>query len=247
MQLKREKNIASTGVANFADARAIQRLFETATTLDAAIYFREQYVKQIEKAGVKEQFQAVVEEIDNFVEMVKNSDLKNSNYWSGESKDTIVSKIKEYHRNLSVEAARQLEEKLIGRTIQFSFSIDAHSELLQGGLLVRDNPENPDNPLLIPLDETQEEQLNVVFADWLVENGMLCEGGKIFYSDAEGNITKNNVPPDIYQRLFVDPDRGFQKFFQAKFASEKPENRLTIKVEDLSGKIVHHVQPEQPV
>lgn len=204
---------AKSSSLNMPDAVAIGKAFSIATTLESAEYLYERFSKAAADAGVIDKFQGVLDEIAKYVDLIRAQDPKGSEYWSGDLKATLLTKFRIYQDSLSKEAVSSLLEKVDKAQIQiidFDFAMSDNSELLQGYSI---NGE--------PIDDEMNEQINIIYSDWLTKNQMICRDGVIYASDENGDTLERNgvtvrVTPEQYKKMFMNKTDGFSTFVKNK-------------------------------
>lgn len=204
---------ARNGTLSMPDAAAIGKAFSVATTLESAEYLYKRFSEAATNAGVIDKFQGVLDEIAKYVDLVRAQEPKGSEYWSGDLKETLLTKFRIFQDSLSQEAASSLLEKVEKGQIQiidFDFAINDNSELLQGYSINGD-----------PIDDEMTEKLNIIYSDWLTKNKMICQDGVIYQSDENGEMLKQNgksilATPAQYKELFMNKTDGFSAFVKNK-------------------------------
>lgn len=195
---------ASTGTLSLADAIAVGKLFETATTVPAADYFQQQFKRQVEEMGLTKDFEKVLAEIDTFVNIIHDSA---SNYCFG---DEAQSAFMTYQNKLSDAAAKALGQSKTQK-IDFDFAINDTSALIQGS--------SSDGAAL---DDSTTKQLNNIYSNWLATNQMICKNGVIYEGalDEKGRFKGDTKMGDDGQPKRVDPNK-YADLFMGKVAGQK--------------------------
>ena len=216
---------ASTGSIKMPDAAAIGKAFSVATSLEAANYLCGRFAKAAATANVTKEYQGVLDEMKNYVELIHAQTPAGSKYWTGDQKAAILSKFRTFQASLAKAAADSLVASIPeGKKIDFIYDMNDKSELLQG-YLIDGEP--------IPDDEegsAVKEQINNVYSDWLTQNQMICRDGIIFQCDDNGEIKEKDGQPlkvssSNYKKLFENEKNGF-----SNFVKEKTDGKLVINV-----------------
>jgi hypothetical protein len=200
------------------DPGAVHRLFELSRlTLESADYLVAQFSERVQKLPAAQQvkYADVIECIQNFRDIVLNEHSDKTEFWSGKQLDAVISKSKQYFETISVAALDALSQR--EELIEMQFKVGDDGDVMQG-LLMNGAPCD---------DEDMIDQINTVYSNWLISNGMRCEKGIVF-TVAKDNQSSKPVDPEDYSKKFMDKKLGFSAFVQEKAQG------LKIKVTDVS-------------
>ena len=224
--------------ANLPTKDAIFKIFQVATTVEAARHSRDELKRIFSEARMLESGASVLHAATDIVEALEEQNNMLARPWSGDTNipDTVEDiKFQTQLQNRANTATQQVAEK----EINFNFAIGDGTRLVRGYSSDNYRLEGPD-----------EAAMDTLFNAWLAENGMICVtddiGDAIIYEYEPDEVTGKIAPRknergeevrvearELAARIASENEGGFVKFVsdrhikvsthQQRFPERSPE------------------------
>lgn len=180
---------------------ASKKIAEVATRIEAVDYLIEKYELPVD---LKNAFQEMRE-------LHAANEQASQRIWSGNvNAINVTLNMQEYIANQAIDT---LEEEIIeDQNINHDIAINEQGEYRRA-FTVGDNE---------PLSKEAEEACDMLFNDWLAEQGYASHDSRIYELDSEGEIKVDNAGRSVaakkeeLERRLTDPKTGFEQYMEKK-------------------------------
>ncbi|CEK09420.1 hypothetical protein [Legionella hackeliae] len=209
---------------------------EVATTIEAAEYFENQFESRLRAAGKLEEAQPALDNIHEFVEMVRNQRESRGDPWSGVPGP--LNDFQNLQQNRAEKAAKKAGLQIDGNLV-VEFAVNDSSEMRRAFSIVKKDVESG-KVKKEALDPETRKELDKIMQAVLAEENLVSKGSVIYQGDEKGQIRRDSKGEPV----LADVEKAKQVLSDAAHQVEnyfKEAGKGDIKVE-----VKERAYPQQP-